>query len=135
MSDYPTLSTLLAMDAQALFDHIAGHLLHQGRPCRRDNDSTCLYRGPGGACAVGAIIPESCYTPQMEEKPLGDLLDWCRHSSLAAHQQLARVFERFFMLLHELQRIHDRCPSQQWRTALLETAAAYCLSENAVTAS
>lgn len=90
MGNYPALGEVLAMNAQALFDHIARHLVTQGRPCRRENDDgtlKCLYRNAHGhACAIGAIIPDELYGETLEGRGLSDLIRfiWSEQYAMSA---------------------------------------------------
>ena len=50
---------------QNTFDTVVRHLAQQGGPSR--GFSKCLYRSSDGRkCAVGCLIPDSMYTPEME---------------------------------------------------------------------
>ena len=53
------------MNAQEIFDTVVTHLLTQG--VRSANGDICLYRGPNGtSCAVGCLIPDEMYEPEMD---------------------------------------------------------------------
>ncbi|WP_233867248.1 hypothetical protein [Paraburkholderia adhaesiva] len=118
MTDYPTLSMVLAMDAQALFDHIACHLILQDCVCRHvspDGDVTCLYRdAQGRACAIGAIVPDSLYAQELEGRSLGNLIPFLSYTGPQAARMLAQFMERHLGLLAPLQGIHDTHPPSQW---------------------
>lgn len=61
----------MSMTAQEVFDAVATHLLTQNaRSVTEDSPGTCLYRGPEGRkCAIGALIPDSLYRPEIENVP------------------------------------------------------------------
>lgn len=55
------------MTAQEIFDTVARHLIEQGRRAIESYEGNCAYRGVGGTkCAVGVLIPDDQYTPQIE---------------------------------------------------------------------
>lgn len=67
------------MEEQEIFDKVAPHLFTQG--CRSSDNAadffgTCLYRGPNGmSCAVGVLIPDELYDPEMEAITIANLFD------------------------------------------------------------
>lgn len=83
-------------------------VVDQGRPSIND-DTTCMYRGLGGArCAVGWMILDEHYLPEMEGKPVmvsrykeQDLMT-CRIVEAAGAINDAEV-----QLLSDLQDAHD----------------------------
>lgn len=83
-------------------------VVDQGRPSIND-DTTCMYRGLGGArCAVGWMIPDEHYLPEMEGKPVmisrykeQDLMT-CRIVEAAGAMEEDEV-----QLLSDLQDAHD----------------------------
>ena len=61
------------MTRQEIFDTVARHLIAQGKQSSRGptigEKSGCLYRGPNGLkCAVGVLIDDADYNPDMEGK-------------------------------------------------------------------
>ena len=55
------------MTPQEIFDTVARHLFAQGTQAYDADVSRCQYRGPGGTkCAVGCLIPDEAYDPEME---------------------------------------------------------------------
>ena len=55
------------MDSQEIFDRVVEHLWNQKVPALNENN-TCVYRGPNGTmCAVGCLIPNELYDPEMDE--------------------------------------------------------------------
>jgi len=68
------------MTPQEIYDTVAKHLFAQGmrsQGAHPDKDSmVCLYRGPNGTkCAVGVLIPDEFYDPEMESNALVHLFD------------------------------------------------------------
>ena len=136
MNRYPTLPELMNMSKQDIFDHIARHLLRQARKCWRpgeDGSHLCLYRGDDGtACAVGAIIPDSCYATAMEHHDVVTLAQWCDYTGHAEYRLLARVLFRHMTLLARLQRMHDKFPPSAWPRELHCIAQETGLSGDAI---
>lgn len=92
------------MEAQEVFDKVVTHLRTQG--CQAfDPDNGCVYRGPNGTkCAVGCLIPDKEYTPQMEGQNvsafvIGKFFD--------VSDNLSKLIKNHYDLLVELQRAHD----------------------------
>jgi hypothetical protein len=104
---------------QAVFNKVAKHLLKQkersvGSLNGRDR---CLYRGPNGLkCAVGCLIPNKMYSPDMEGKILGrDVLAACGLPG------------SMVPLLISLQIMHDHCLPKEWPDRLRGIAKDYNL--------
>ncbi|CAE6856724.1 hypothetical protein R75461_07750 [Paraburkholderia nemoris] len=134
MSHFPTLNELIAMDDQAMFDHIARHLLSQARRCTEADPNQCLYRdGHGGACAVGAIIPDALYCPTMEHKNLHALIEDIYRYGSTDQRVLAAVLQRNHGMLRALQHMHDGQPVHEWPRSLAGIADAYGLCDEVVT--
>jgi hypothetical protein len=121
MNAYPTLAQLAVMDEQAVFDHVARHLLVQRQ--RSELRKQCLYRdGRGHACAVGALIPPGCYARDMEQRDLFSLIQWCGGSKLPGQFALACFLFRHQVLLRRLQYLHDSCDPACWPDRLRDLA-------------
>lgn len=59
------------MTRQEIFDKALAHLRVQGCQAIEAN-TTCLYRTSSGLkCAIGALIPDEVYTPDMEGEAAG----------------------------------------------------------------
>jgi len=111
------------MSAQQVFDHVAEHLLTQGVKSIDIEDEgeepICLYRAENLACAVGCLIPNSLYVPEMEKKNVATLLViFSCLKYLQPHEKL----------LFALQSIHDNKRSYSWSEALKELAEEYKLN-------
>lgn len=60
-------------DLQAVFDYTTRMIIRQGGPSMNDQ-GRCLYRAPSGCrCAIGWLIPDDEYDPEMEGKEADDL--------------------------------------------------------------
>jgi len=88
--------------AQSIWEKIANHLLQQGKQSLSGKTGTCAYHGNDGLkCAIGVLIPENQYSPNIEGQEVNVLLTryYCPYALLAVQHHLA--------LLTNLQRIHD----------------------------
>jgi hypothetical protein len=89
--------------AQTLFDKAVVHLFDQGRPAYVHDDkgnktSTCAYRGGGTtACAVGCMIPDDRYVPEMEEHTVDDEIV----------RKIMPELLPFEIMLYDVQSVHD----------------------------
>lgn len=80
---------------QEVFDFVTEHLLTQGK---QSYQGSCLYRGPNRtACAVGCLLTDEEYTPNMEGVSAYDLQVHLLSSFWKEHQRL----------LQDLQSAHD----------------------------
>jgi hypothetical protein len=98
---------MTCLNNQEIFDKVSEHLINQG--CKsvsvKDNNSfCCMYRGKNGnMCAVGCLIPDELYSPDMENKSPEYLLN--------SFPVLKKILKRSSIsILTELQTIHDNCP-------------------------
>ena len=119
------------MNAQEIFDTVAKHLAKQGHQAR--NGATCSYRTPNGdKCAVGCLIIDEEYSPEMDT-PLradnGTHLIGTGVESLMKRGLLPERFTPFISLLGALQQNHDDEGSgDDLRDALWRTAEYHNLS-------
>ena len=62
------------MNNQEIFNRVVIHLRKQGRKSHSSNRlrrDECKYRAPDGlCCAVGCLIDDEHYRPEMEAKPV-----------------------------------------------------------------
>ena len=102
------------MTPQRIFNKAARHLLKQNKKSEDFLSRRCMYRGPNGLkCAVGCLIPDSKYVPNMEDKTVYMLIN----------MNLAPLyFTEHFELLRNLQKIHDTCDVNAWRDSLQNLA-------------
>lgn len=99
------------MNKQEIFDTVARHIFKQGVPGGHINEAgffSCQYRGAGGtSCAVGCLIPDTAYIPNMEGNDAVGLIE--RH-----YTSLPSWMFDHRELLCRLQQVHDYLPA--WRT-------------------
>lgn len=96
-----------------LFRRVTKHLLTQKQ--RSTSGVACRYRttaldGRVLKCAVGALIPDECYTPEME----GKSVFYLRKDHAEALPWTPELDE----FAGELQRLHDNIESKRWEQAL-----------------
>jgi hypothetical protein len=95
------------MTRQEIFDKVAKHLLTQNSKAV-DADSRCQYKMPDGRrCAIGCLIPDELYDPEMEGELLRDLL-----KKFPVLQTLWSDADRYFVC--SLQMVHDIYPVAHW---------------------
>jgi hypothetical protein len=101
------------MTKQEIFDTVALHLIKQGKQSA-DATGDCFYRSPDGLkCAVGCLIPDEVYRPEMEGKNIYQLIDK-KYLSL-------KFFQRYHILLTSLQTAHDALHPKDmtWKDAVI----------------
>ncbi|WP_321941684.1 hypothetical protein [Paraburkholderia tropica] len=133
--NYPTIAELAGLDAQALFDRIARHMLTQRARSTVDGTRDCLYRDlHGRACAVGAIIPGAVYRESMEHKGITALMLLLSLDEFNTPQH--RAFSRFLTqhapMLMNFMRIHDQALPELWPDDLRTLARLHALDASVV---
>jgi hypothetical protein len=110
------------MTDQEVFDHVVDHLRRQGRQSMtpdRTGRPICAYRGNDGLkCAVGCLIPDAAYRPDIE-------------SWEATSEMVRPILDRLGIdpeLARDLQEIHDAALPPQWEGRFLDLAADYGLA-------
>lgn len=87
---------------QRIYNKVAKHFLKQRCHAIAKDGKSCLYRGPRGAmCAIGALIPNSSYQPEMENKSFEDLTKNFKKLPKYFYSRTMREF------LGDLQTAHD----------------------------
>lgn len=82
------------------FDKAVGGVIAQGG-FARDENGNCFYRGEGGLkCAIGQLIPDSAYTPEMEGKGAGTALDMAGMAGMACRVRGAEAY-RWLQAAHD----------------------------------
>ena len=106
---------------QEIFDIVAVHLLTQNKRAVAVNGSSCMYRTETGLkCAIGCLIPDEKYSPAFEGSSI---------SLLGAKALLPEKYKDTPLIyLISLQRLHDGCPVNRWRTELKNFAEQISLS-------
>ena len=102
------------MTKQEVYDTVCAHLAQQKTRSHLDGQG-CAYRGrEGRKCAVGCLISDDEYSPDMECKIVG---------TLSCYGELPDRLRPFVHLLRELQKAHDFCATPEAiRHYLLRTA-------------
>ncbi len=113
---------------QAVLNRVWKHLRKQGVRCVTVGGS-CKYRGTGDneglKCAIGALIPDSIYSPIIEGMLISDLIGGCgnldKDAVGAAFRNLLSpdVTANF---LNDLQQVHDNCRPPEWEEKLTRFA-------------
>lgn len=94
------------MTAQEVFDTVVRHLHTQGKPARSGDDSMCEYRTMDGlSCAVGCLISDEEYNPDMEGMRVCGLIENNYATPLIIEHQ---------KMLGLLQNVHDS--SHYWQS-------------------
>ena len=106
------------MNRQEIYNTVAKHLLTQGVASRIERGPgtipACMYRGPNGTkCAVGCLISDDEYKPELEYHTLEML--WRDFPQLSAFQN---VDENDITFLANLQTIHDVYTPDTWKMLL-----------------
>lgn len=121
----------MAKTLQEIFDIVKDHLLQQGTRSRtrhlnsttRQMEEICAYRSPDGlSCAVGCLIPDSLYSPDIEAMTVTDDLilrimvnaGVISEDDEAAYGELGNITPPRIMLLRDLQKIHDGHGAYNW---------------------
>lgn len=124
----------MPMTPQEIFDKVAIHLLTQN--CKSVSDEfagsdlqayDCYYRGANSTkCAIGCLIPDDLYSPDMEGKRVSAILvDFQEISNLLMAPGAIAVN---FYFLGRLQAIHDKFPVAEWPYALAKFATEHKLT-------
>lgn len=104
--------------AQQLFEISVKHLRKQGQKSFRflppDEKLGEMYQSryrsnDGMMCAIGVLIPDIEYRPEMEGKDVGDLIN----GNLLITMRAAE-FYKHRRLLDALQKVHDQKPIPEW---------------------
>lgn len=109
-----------------IFDHVAAHLLAQGRPAlrrtERHNFKQCAYRGDDGCrCAVGCLITDPNYGPELE----GLGVESTKVKAALEASGVPCTTENVAVMAR-LQDLHDNVDPSRWRLVLdVERAARF----------
>lgn len=113
---------------QEIYDKVKAHLLTQNAKSYDVENNMCMYRHPDGLkCAIGVLIPDDAYTPDMEGHTV---------AAMALYDDLWDMFPSFLRetfissLLSDLQLVHDANDVDQWPAALARVAKAHNLNPN-----
>jgi hypothetical protein len=118
------------LSQQQIFDKVSTHLLAQNKRSSFIKDSGqeyCRYRQDGLMCAVGCLIPDDKYEPEMENQ----LVEAPRVlNSLTAIVDVKD--DEVIGLLVKLQEIHDNTSPPEWFEHLGSLAGRYSLNTEAL---
>lgn len=120
------------MTNQEIFDTVYRHLLKQGRRSTRQRpgnpagqDPLCVYRAPNGdRCAVGCLIPDDLYSPDMEG--LGVLILAAKVPKFLA--MFTGKPDTALRLLGRLQVVHDAGQPEVWAANMAMIAKSFGLT-------
>lgn len=108
------------MTPQEVFAKVVTHLRKQNAVSAKQN-GMCVYRGPNGMkCAVGCLIPDDVYKPEMECGGVGVLF-------MNFPETAKEIGKDNIHLLRHLQTIHDQYSPLRWETAFLSVSDEYNL--------
>ena len=105
------------MTKQEMYDKVKAHLLTQGAKSSIPGID-CAYRGEHGRkCAIGVLIPDEVYSPEMEGRTVGLL------SIVYPNIELKYLeIEGTIRFANKLQQIHDFYSPCVWENKLHELA-------------
>ena len=125
------------MNNQEIFDLVKSHLLTQKKPAQIPGGNRCQYRLGELKCAVGALIPDSEYVPEMEFASMSSLTDidfpGRTEETKKAAKLLTDLFDKLniskdsYPLLKALQDIHDYSSPHYWENKLIYLAKKFDL--------
>lgn len=98
---------------QEAFNRVVKHLREQGRKSQGPCGVYCRYRNYEGLkCAVGALIPDELYDPEMEQG-----------GGIEANERVRQLFpDDLLLMLKALQLDHDYHAPEDWEHCLQITA-------------
>lgn len=111
------------MNRQEIYNTVKEHLLKQGRKSAETTDDpftpdACKYRGPDGTkCAIGVLIPDELYSPDMEGRGIRRL---AQYTDLRAYLNMLDAATD--NLLYDLQTVHDGFAVLDWPKRLERVA-------------
>ena len=108
---------------QQTFDTVKKHLLEQQKKALNTING-CCYRAPDGSkCAVGCLIPDEFYSPDLEGYSI-----WIRnYNATKGPTHLMIQLGHDLVLLRDLQQCHDSYNVTEWPTRLNAIAAKHNL--------
>ena len=111
------------MTKQEIFDKVLAHLRQQR--VASETASGCAYRGEQGrTCAVGCLIPDAEYTPEMEGTAIGAILEngtarFTIYQPSTTPRPVLLSLGQHAVLLADLQSAHDRTMPDCWGDTML----------------
>lgn len=124
--------------AQEIFDKVVHHLLTQKQrsvllETRASLEYSCAYRGSGGLkCAIGCLIKDEFYSPELEGKGVGSSIisSALMNSGVDLGKPGSADGAYLMRLLTELQTIHDHASIDRWEDGLRRLADRFTLEFN-----
>lgn len=114
-----TLKTLNTATEQEVFDQVTHHLLTQNQ--RSTDHLSPLYRNSDGLkCAAGCLIADDEYSPEIENKSWGVVVNSYFPNLIDVHTDL----------IIDLQKLHDLFEPNSWQRELKKIANHYKLTFN-----
>ena len=124
------------MDYQHIFNRVTEHLLTQRVQATNCDNETCSYRSPNGnRCAIGALIPDHLYDPDMEDNSVDAVTRL--YPAVARwlgvpEDEDSRERGKPIRFLSQLQSIHDKVePPHLWPAHLRKLATEWNLDPQA----
>lgn len=118
---------MTTLSMQQIFDKVVTHLLTQNAKSV-DNMNDCLYRNEQGLrCAVGCLIADEHYTPDLEGHYSGSGV-----VSFALEKSGVEITPQVDKLLSALQSIHDNSEVEYWGSDLQAVAQIHYLEYKGV---
>lgn len=120
---------------QEVFDAVVQHLAAQnakslGKFDPTDEDAVCFYRGDGGKmCAIGALIPDSQYTANVEGYKASGVIAQFEKASAKNHS-----LGLLGGILDDLQDCHDDVSIERWPETLMSIGLSQKLNVDVVAA-
>lgn len=110
------------MTKQEIFNKVKDHLLTQNERSLND-DARCAYRGENNTkCAIGCLIPDELYKPEMDALPSSVFTLYRRYPDVFSEMLGVDSVAPLLPLLNDLQVVHDGDSPDEWPYALHEIA-------------
>jgi hypothetical protein len=104
------------LTARDIYERVSAHLLSQ-RAVSEDDNGSCRLRSPNGRkCAIGSLVSDEVYHPDIE----GVGISYYRHAQdggllRALYASNVNAYDRSIVeLLCELEQVHDDASVDQW---------------------
>lgn len=110
------------MNKQEIFNTVVTHLRKQNRQALSGN--RCCYKTPDGdKCAVGCLIPDEHFYPEMNDAGVVSALMWSIDFPIQLHWMRSHE-----SLLKDLQKLHDCKLPDYWEEEFTNLAICYGLT-------
>lgn len=112
------------MNNQELFDKIVNHLRTQNKRAFEKYRGVCAYRAYGLKCAAGILIPDRCYSSELEGRLPKDVAIFISEKFNTEEQEISEaVWSLSHSLSRKMQYIHDTVNVENWEIHFENTAA------------